>query len=159
MSINNCALMIRPMLEADLDKVMMVERASYPIPWSRGVFEDCLKNKRNDCWLAVFSNEICGHAVLSHVLDETHLLNICISPSIAGNGLGRNFLRDLIQKSVKRGSNCFYLEVRVSNHAAIKLYNSEGFNEVGIRPNYYPATSGREDALLMTLELSLDQYV
>lgn len=153
------SLTFRPILDQDLDRVMEVENAAYPIPWTRGVFEDSLKAKSNDCLVAMVDGQICGHAVVSHVLDETHLLNICIEPRFAGRGLGRVFLRKLIDLAVERGSNSFYLEVRVSNEAAIKLYFSEGFNEVGLRPNYYPAKTGREDAMLMTLELSIDQYV
>lgn len=159
MSVERSLLELRQMTLDDLDTVMKVENAAYPIPWSRGVFTDCIQSKRNDCWLALVDGQVCGHSVVSHVLDETHLLNICVAPEFAGNGLGRVFLRLLIEQAVKRGSTCFYLEVRVSNKAAINLYFSEGFNEVGVRPSYYPSESGREDALLMTRELSISQYV
>lgn len=149
---------IRVMQKDDLDAVMVVEQAAYPIPWSRGVFDDCLAG-RNLCYVFECDNQVIGHAVTSIIVDETHLLNLCISPLASGQGFGRQLLRYLIDDALVRRSAMFYLEVRPSNHAAIQLYFSEGFNEVGTRPNYYPALNGREDALLMTLELSIDQYV
>jgi len=152
------ALTIRDMQADDLPQVMFNEKDAYPIPWSRDVFEDCLAG-RNHCLVLEKGGQVIGHAVLSYVLDETHLLNLCISPQYARNGYGRFFLLYLINLARERSTSVFYLEVRTSNSAAHALYLSEGFNEVGVRPNYYPAENGREDALLMTLELSIDQYV
>ncbi len=149
---------IRPMLISDLDLVMEVERAAYPIPWTRKVFEECIAG-RDECWVFCADGGQVGHGVISHILDETHLLNVCIDPRYSRQGLGRTFLRKLIDIAVQRKSTVFYLEVRVSNGVAVKLYHSEGFNEVGVRPNYYPSSSGREDAMLMTLDLSFDHYI
>jgi ribosomal protein S18 acetylase RimI-like enzyme len=67
-------------------------------------------------------------------------------------------LRALIQKAMTHHSTIFFLEVRESNHGAIALYHSEGFNESGMRKNYYPAENGREHAILMSLDLSFDVY-
>jgi ribosomal-protein-alanine acetyltransferase len=100
--------------------------------------------------------KLCGHAIISNVLDEVHLLNLCIDPLNSRQGLGRAFLQHLIHRAINRKAVVFFLEVRASNRAAIDLYFSEGFNEVGVRPNYYPAPDGHEDAILMTLELSVD---
>lgn len=149
---------LRPMLVSDLDVVMKIERDAYPLPWTQKVFEECIAG-RDECWLFIYEGQQVGHGVISHIVDETHLLNICIAPSFSRRGLGRAFLRLLIDLAAQRKSTVFYLEVRVSNQAAISLYHSEGFNEVGTRPNYYPALSGREDALLMTLDLSFDHYI
>lgn len=146
---------VRSMHASDLGGVMENENAAYPIPWSRGVFEDCLAGN-NVCLVCCVGQDIVGHAVVSFILDEFHLLNICIAPSYAGKGLGRQFLRYLIELAISRNMQMFFLEVRASNHVAIALYESEGFNEVGVRPNYYPAQSGREDAVLMTLQLCFD---
>ena len=66
------------------------------------------------------------------------------------------FFKSLIADARERKSALFFLEVRISNEVATQLYLAEGFNEVGIRPNYYPAEKGREDALLMTLDLSVE---
>jgi len=153
-------IMIKVIDIQDLSEVMEVERLSYSIPWSESVFEDSIKGS-NECWLIEYQGKGCGHAVVSNVLDEVHLLNICIAPKFANQGLGRVLLQYLISKAIERKAKMFFLEVRASNKSAIHLYFSEGFNEVGLRPNYYPSESGkgREDALLMTLELFVDQYV
>lgn len=158
-SLKHTSAYLRPMLVSDLDVVLDIERQAYPIPWSRGVFEDCLENKRNECLVYLVAGQVCGYAIISHVLDETHLLNLCVSPALSGQGKGRALLKELIRIAIERSSTSFFLEVRASNQVAIALYHSEGFNEVGVRPNYYPAENGREDAVLMTLEMSLDQYV
>jgi len=153
-------IQISPIGIQDLSQVMVNEKAAYLIPWSQSVFEDSIKGN-NECWMIEYQGLLCGHAVVSNILDEAHLLNICISPKFSRKGLGRVLLQYLISKAVERNANVFFLEVRVSNKSAIELYFSEGFNEVGLRPNYYPCEKGggREDALLMTLELSVDQYV
>jgi len=153
-------IQISPIGIQDLSRVMVNEKAAYFIPWSQSVFEDSITGS-NECWMIEYHGLLCGHAVVSNILDEAHLLNICISPEFSRKGLGRVLLQYLISKAVERKANVFFLEVRASNKSAINLYFSEGFNEVGLRPNYYPREKkgGREDALLMTLELSVDQYV
>lgn len=152
------SLNIRPMLRSDLDTVLEVERAAYPIPWSKANFEDCLRAK-NDCCLLFSEEQVLGHAVMSYVLDEAHLLNICIDPKYSGRGHGRYYLRLLVERAIARGSSMFFLEVRASNQRAMALYHSEGFNEVGVRKGYYPAQNGREDAILMTMDLRCDVFI
>ena len=147
------------MLPGDLDEVMAIEHLAYPIPWTRSMFETSLSSK-DECWLLKVGDSILGYTIISNVLDEAHLLNICIHPKFSRKGYGRTLLRYVIERAIERKACMFFLEVRVSNKYAINLYFSEGFNEVGIRPNYYPSSKGvSEDALLMTLELSIDQYV
>lgn len=145
------------MTQHDLSVVLENERAAYPIPWSPGAFESCLRGA-DVCWAVERGAMLVGHAIVSYVVDEAHLLNLCIHPAHSGQGLGRHVLRFLISEAQRRNARCFYLEVRVSNVSAITLYQSEGFNEVGVRPGYYPGDGRREDALLMTLELSLDAF-
>ena len=150
---------IRAIERQDLSHVMKVERLSYSIPWSESVFRESIEGN-NECWLIECEGTLSGHAVVSNVLDEVHLLNICISPEFHRRGLGRVLLKHLVSKAEEREAVVFFLEVRASNRSAIDLYFSEGFNEVGLRPNYYPSESGRgrEDAVLMTLELSVDYF-
>lgn len=146
---------IRAMQLSDLADVMVNEREGYPIPWSEGVMRECIEG-RNLCFVLQLNDVLVGHAIVMLVADETHLLNICISPAHARKGLGRFFLQSLIADARERKSALFFLEVRISNEVATQLYLTEGFNEVGVRPNYYPAEKGREDALLMTLDLSVE---
>jgi len=148
----------RLMCSDDLSRVMEVEKAAYPLPWKRSMFESSLSSS-DECWALVLQGEVWGYAILSFILDEAHLLNLCVHPKASKMGLGRKLLKHGIERAVIHQSKMFFLEVRVSNESAIELYFSEGFNEVGVRPNYYPAKSGKEDAVLMTLELSVDERV
>lgn len=148
---------IRPLSSADIDSVQDIETRAYPLPWSRSMLATSIG--KDDCLGLEVAGKIVAYAFVSYVLDEAHLLNICVDPSFSGKGLGRKLLTVLIARAQQRNSKTFFLEVRVSNQRAIDLYFSEGFNEVGIRPNYYPASQGREDAMLMTLELSVDMQV
>jgi ribosomal-protein-alanine N-acetyltransferase len=87
------------------------------------------------------------------VLDEAHLLNVSVSQSYQGQGLGRALLAHMIGVAKRRLAANMFLEVRASNTKAIGLYETMGFCEMGIRRHYYPASQGREDAVLMGLAL------
>lgn len=150
-------LSVESMQSSHLHEIMCIERLAYPFPWRQSMFESSLAS-RDDCRVIVLDGELLGYSVVSYILDEAHLLNLCISPGYSGQGLGRFLLKTMIQRALEKKCMMFFLEVRVSNTSAINLYFSEGFNEVGIRPNYYPAENGREDAMLMTLDMSVDLY-
>ena len=143
---------LRPMREDDLDAVMDVERRAYPFPWTRGIFRDCLR-AGYPAWLMERDGAIVAYAVLSIAAGEAHILNLCTAPEVQREGNGRRMLRALLQVARGHRAERVFLEVRPSNDAAIALYDSEGFNEIGRRPRYYPAIGGREDAIVMALEL------
>ena len=94
-----------------------------------------------------------GHGILSVAADESHLLNVCIHPDQQGNGYGRILVEFMIECARLKNAQSLFLEVRPSNMVAYKLYEALGFNEIGIRENYYPAYIGREDALVLAKEL------
>ena len=146
------ATVLRPMREADLPAVMAIEQRAYAFPWTQGVFRDCLL-ANHPSWVLVEGGHIIGYAVLSVAADEAHVLNLCTAPEMQGRGHGRRLLRALLQLARGRGAHRVFLEVRPSNAPAIALDHDEGFNEIGRRPRYYPARDGREDALVMALEL------
>jgi ribosomal-protein-alanine N-acetyltransferase len=141
---------LRPMLESDLALVMNVERAAYPHPWEERIMKDCLRASHYHGWVFELDNEIRGYLFLSVVAGEMHVLNLCIHPELQGQGWGRVVLQRAFNLAITEyaATMCF-LEVRPSNIAALSLYQSEGFNEIGVRKNYYPATRGREDAIVM----------
>ena len=143
---------IRRMLDSDLDVVLTNERRAYTHPWSEGIFRDCLKNG-NDCFVLEASSRLIGHGVLSVGAGEAHLLNVCVHPDCHGHGFGRTLVEHLIQEARNSRATTMFLEVRPSNVVACKLYENLGFNEVGVRENYYPAFKGREDALVLAIEL------
>ncbi len=141
---------LRPMLEADIGTVMLVETASYPHPWDERVMRDCLRASHYHGWVFEVDGAISGYLFLSVVAGEMHILNLCVHPDLQGQGWGRTVLQRAFDLAVNEyeATMCF-LEVRPSNVAALSLYQSEGFNEIGVRKNYYPAVRGREDALVM----------
>ena len=143
---------VRPMREDDLDAVMEIERRAYPFPWTRGIFRDCLR-AGYPAWVLEEGGVLSGYGLLSIAVGEAHILNLCSAPEARGRGLGRRMLRLLLQQARGRAVQRVFLEVRPSNTGAIALYHAEGFNEIGRRPRYYPAANGREDAIVMALEL------
>ena len=147
---------LRAMTRADLPLVIEVERAAYTAPWSEGIFRDCLS--AGYCCLVVDrAGELIGHGVMSVAVGECHLLNICVAPAAQGRGLGRRIWRRLLALASQRDADTAFLEVRASNTAAIALYRSEGFDEIGLRKGYYPGVAPndgrREDALMMARAL------
>ena len=143
---------LRPMTVDDLEAVMEIENEAYPYPWTLGIFRDCL-HVGYCCWVYTQAGEILAYGVMSIAAGESHLLNICVRASARRTGLGTAMLEHLIQLASRHGADVALLEVRPSNVAAVDLYRSLGFNEVGIRRNYYPADEGREDALVMARQL------
>ena len=142
----------RRMRSADLADVARMEKSLYAFPWSLGNFRDSV-NAGYECWTAAHGDTVIGYAILMIALDEAHLLNFAIASEWQNQGIGRDFLRHVI--GVARGARCqiVYLEVRPSNLAARHLYRAVGFQQIAIRPEYYPAVGGREDALFLGLAL------
>jgi ribosomal-protein-alanine N-acetyltransferase len=142
----------RRMRAADLAEVAALEKSLYAFPWSIGNFRDSV-NAGYDCWTVTHGEAVVGYAILMIALDEAHLLNVAIASEWQAQGLGRGFLDHMI--GVARSASCqiVYLEVRPSNVAARHLYRKLGFQQIAIRPDYYPAVSGREDALFLGLAL------
>jgi ribosomal-protein-alanine N-acetyltransferase len=145
-------LLVRPLAPEDVSAVLDIERQGYSHPWSESVFRDCFKDNYR-LWGACHGDMLMAYAVVAYMVDEAHLLNICVHPSARGEGVGRHLLRHVLATAAHEGMSQLLLEVRVSNHAAIALYQNEGFHEIGQRPGYYPAANGREDARVLTRAL------
>ena len=149
---------IRKMKDTDIAAVSRIEKLTHIQPWSENVLTDCyhsdylcLVAEEND-----YQKELKGYIILSQVLDEAHLLNLCVSLKYQGFGLGRELTARGIKEVVKRGARKMFLEVRRSNMVAIRLYESFGFSEIGIRTNYYQGSSLSEDAVVMALVLPVN---
>ena len=147
---------LRIMQEKDLLRVLAVDDVSYPFAWTLGIFKDCLR-VNYACWVMEFEGEIQGYFVIHKIVDEAHLLNICIHPDLQGNGLGKMLLDKALLVATEIKCSSMFLEVRPSNKAALAIYDQYGFGEIGRRNNYYPAEKGREDAIVMAKELLIDQ--
>ena len=142
----------RAMRGEDLEAVARIEVSAYPYPWSLAIFRDCLA-AGYACWVLARPTGLVGYGVLSVAAGEAHLLNLCVAPAQQGRGHGRRVLARMLDLARWHRCERVFLEVRPSNPNAIALYDSAGFNEIGRRPNYYPAARGREDALVMAIEL------
>lgn len=138
---------IRPMTAADLSRVFDIEQVSHPSPWPLKGLQESLQN--HAAFVLEHQGRVVGFAFVQRILDEAHLLDIAIDPSCRGQGLGRELLRQLMDDVLVQGITIWFLEVRVSNAAAISLYQSLGYNELSLRRNYYDGPEGKEDALLM----------
>ena len=139
------------MQDVDIEAVLINERCSYTHPWSHSIFEECMK--KDDCWVLEANSRIIGHGIISVGAEEAHLLNVCINPNFQGNGYGQLLVEYLINQARSQAAINMFLEVRLSNQVAYQLYEKLGFNEIGVRHDYYPAYTGREDAIVLAIEL------
>ena len=144
--------LVRALGESDLDRVMEIETAAYPWPWTRGIFSDCLR-VGYECWGLFSESRLVGYTILTHAAGECHLLNLCVAPEWQRRGLGSILLEHGKRIAAARGCGMMFLEVRPSNPAGLALYRKNGFEVIGHRPDYYSAGDGREDALVMQLHL------
>jgi ribosomal-protein-alanine N-acetyltransferase len=143
---------IRTMQPTDLRAIAAVERAAYEFPWSLGIFRDCLLAGYY-CLVLDVDGRVAGYAIMSMAASEAHVLNLCVHPDSQQRGLGRQLLNALLAKARDSEVDQVFLEVRPSNKIALSLYHSVGFEEVGIRPGYYQARRGREDAIILAAKL------
>jgi len=143
-------LTLRPMRLDDLESVIRIEHAAYPFPWTPLNFKDSLESGYA-CWMAEIEGQPAGYWVMMMAVGEGHILNCCIAPEWQGRGLGRQLVEHLLAAARAHAVECLFLEVRPSNTAAVFLYQRLGFETIALRRNYYPATQGAEDALVMRL--------
>ena len=144
---------MRAMTRDDVDAVLAIEQSVQAYPWTRGNFADALDNGYICRVDETESGEIRGYAVLMPVVDEAELLTIGVATAQQRKGLGRAILNEMLDAARGRNMRRVFLEVRSGNAAAIALYRSAGFSEVGLRRGYYQNASGRDDALVMACEL------
>lgn len=146
-------LNFRKMLEEDLDIVLSIENNAHTFPWSIVNFRDCLR-AGYQLELLECNGVVVGFGILSMGAGEGHILNICVAPQYQCRGFGHYIMQQLVHIAQRHKTENLFLEVRPSNKAAIHLYNKLGFNQVGLRKNYYPDfNKKREDALIFALNL------
>jgi [ribosomal protein S18]-alanine N-acetyltransferase len=137
-----------------LDALMPIEAAAYEFAWSRGNFVDSLASGYPAGLLFDASSAVLGYFVAMVGVDEWHLLNITVAPEHQSHGHGRFLLDHIVSLSRHGGAAQLWLEVRRSNARARAIYARYGFTEIGVRRGYYPAAQGREDAVVMRLQLA-----
>lgn len=153
-STTTAATRLEPMTVQRLDAVMQIEQAAYAVPWTRGNFIDSLAAGYIAHCLVDGASQLLAYSVAMPGSDEIHLLNLTVAPSAQGHGHARRLLAVLRDDARQRGIAQLWLEVRLSNERAHRLYRRDGWHEAGRRKGYYPnppgaAGSPREDALLM----------
>lgn len=145
---------IREMHPDDLEQVIRIEHEIFLFPWSIINFSDSIKAGYH-CRVLVQPNSdlVMGYGILMTGPGEAHVLTLGVGAAWQSQGLGRKMLRHLIELSRKHQAEFVLLDVRESNTGAINLYERLGFQQIAVRKGYYPAMCGREDALVMKLEL------
>lgn len=144
---------IDEMTEEDLAQVLEIERSSFHSPWSKDLFIKELQNKFSVNLVARVAKgykKVVGYVVFWNLIDEIHLLDLAVHKDFRNQGIGRRLTKKVIETGRKKECRHVYLEVRKSNAAAMKLYSSLDFREVGIRKRYY---DNGEDAVIMTLDM------
>jgi ribosomal-protein-alanine N-acetyltransferase len=141
-----------PMRPDDLDTVTAAEQRILQFPWTRGNFADSL-DAGYSAWIMREAGAMVGYGVVMMAVDEAHLLNISIMPELQRRGLGRRLLDYFCTSARQLGARRMLLEVRLSNVTARAFYDRLGFIPIGERRGYYAAPEGRENAVVMALDL------
>ena len=171
-------LSFMPMQPADLDSVLAIESVSHIHPWTKGNFSDSLaaghwaycirpastpsnnRDKFEDSTQGTYLDPqvLWAYCILYPAVDELHLLNITVSPKVRKLGLGARMMAAIEGVAAQQNMPRIILEVRPSNMPAVTLYQKLGYEEIGVRKNYYPAnpdTGKREDAIVMAKSIKL----
>ena len=143
---------MRPMRLADVHGVLVIEQDIYVHPWTLGNFRDSLQAGYS-CWVMECEGPLVGYGVLMAGVQEAHLLNLSVARGWQRRGFGGRLLHHFIDLARGYEAQRMFLEVRPSNRAARALYADNGFRQLYVRRGYYPADDGREDAILMGLDL------
>ncbi len=143
------------MRESDLREVMVLEQRNYEFPWTEGVFRDCLKAGYRMQVLRL-DLVLVGYCVMQIAADEAHILNLCVDREYNHRGYARFLLDRMLAMAERTGAGMAFLEARPSTPRAIQMYERGGFNEVGLRKDYYQSANGREDAIVMAKTLIAD---
>ena len=149
MSINN---KIQSFAKKDLDEIVKIENQCHITPWTKKNFIDSFDAK-NLFKVLKIENDIIGYYIALFASDECQLLNITVKFELQSEGFGSMLIKNLLNDCRRKNTANIFLEVRRSNYKAIRLYEKNGFNETGVRNNYYKKRDGREDAILMGLSI------
>jgi [ribosomal protein S18]-alanine N-acetyltransferase len=150
---NSVEAQFEPLTPELLNEVMAIERQAYEHPWTRANFLDSIHSGYQAQVLSA-GGVVLGYFVAMKGVDEVHLLNLTVAPGQQGEGWGRVMLDALALWARGQGAQWLWLEVRVSNARALRIYECHGYRRVGERKGYYPAAHGaREDAVVMSLKL------
>lgn len=140
-------IQIREMQLDDLEEVLQIEEATFSIPWTMNGFFTYLIREDALFLSAVEDGAVVGYIGLITAGPEADITNVAVKESVRKKGVGKQLVKEMLRQAEKRGVEDVFLEVRVGNDPAIRLYRSFGFEEVGVRKDYYEKP--REDAYIM----------
>ncbi len=140
------------MTEAQAPQIAALEAASFSLPWDEAAIRRELDNKLSLWLTAVEDGRVLGYAGSQTVFEDADILNVCTAPAARRRGIAEALMRELERQLIPRGAEQITLEVRASNEPAIALYQKLGYQQIGLRKNYYEKP--REDAVLMQKALS-----
>lgn len=142
---------LEQMKSAHVAQIAQLEKLCFSDPWSENSVASELDNPLS-LWLVALDGEtVAGYVGSQSVLDGADMMNVAVHPDYRRKGIARELVTGLINALVEKGVKSLALEVRVSNAPAISLYEQMGFQQVGLRPNYY--RNPKENALIMRKEL------
>jgi [ribosomal protein S18]-alanine N-acetyltransferase len=148
-------LLIDDMTVADLPEILTIETASFKMPWSETLFYNEILKTISVARVAKIYGKVVGYLCANVIIDEGHILNLAVHPEYRGLGIASRMIQEMLE--IMRVVNCrsVFLEVRVSNEEARKMYEKFGFGLLGTRKNYYILPV--EDAVVMVLRLISDR--
>ena len=144
-------MIYRKATEKDLDEILVIENEVMPLPWSFCSFHEAAISDHTLFLVAEADDGIAGYIVMYLMQPEAELPDIVIKESYQGHGIGTELLRLAIEELKERTFTDIFLEVRVSNAAAIRVYEKLGFKEIGTRKSFYK--NPVEDAICMKLSI------
>lgn len=145
--VTDMEITIRDLREEDIAQLAVIEAESFSMPWSAQAFRDLLSHPYCLYVVALADGQIAGCAGFRNICDVANIDNVVVAPGFRNRGIARAMLTELIARGEAAHVEAFTLEVRVSNTAAVHLYEKFGFVSEGIRPNFYERP--KEDANIM----------
>jgi [ribosomal protein S18]-alanine N-acetyltransferase len=145
-------ILIRDLRPEDVSAVIAIEKASFTTPWSEILFMNEIFKPRSLPKAAMIAERLVGYICGNYVLDEGHILNVTVHPDFREQGIASLLVQDMVGLLKKEGCRTIFLEVRISNEAALRMYEKAGFSRIATRKAYY--TLPVEDAVLMSLQLA-----
>ncbi|QFG00448.1 ribosomal-protein-alanine N-acetyltransferase [Psychrobacillus glaciei] len=148
----NQLITYRKMAMEDIDQVLLIEEEAFSTPWTREAFEHEMTTNLYSHYIVAETEtkEIIGYCGMWLVMDESHITNVAVVERMRGHKIGEGLMREAIRVVLEQNVVLMTLEVRVTNDIAKNLYHKLGFQDGGIRKNYY--TDTQEDALVMWVE-------
>jgi [ribosomal protein S18]-alanine N-acetyltransferase len=146
---------IRPMVEADVARVCLLEKQIFPDPWPKSAFEEQTDEDEWGTLVAEADGLVVGYACYMMVANESHLTNIAVDPAWRRKSVARALLERILEIVIAHACEILLLEVRPTNTEARAFYVRYGFKELYRRKNYYRRPV--EDALVMVRYLNPDE--